>query len=302
MRNKIRVLLLLVFIFCFGMFIRLEFQKQKAEESYKRAEELAAETTVTEATTERQTEEPTETETEPVTEEVPKVWRAKAVEEDPYMEELSQKDLAPLREVNPDVLGWIWIPDTQVDYPIMDGEDNDYYLEHTWDRQPSLAGSIGLECMNSSDLSDFNTLLYGHRMKNETMFGSLKHYNRMEYYQAHPYVYILDDSGVHRYEVFSAYTAPVDGDTFLYGFLNEAHMLSFLEYCKTNSVIDIDVNLTPNDRILTLVTCTGNGYEARWVVHARLEGEEDNPRKFYVFETETKDSGAENDLNHVKKN
>lgn len=209
------------------------------------------------------------------------VWQEADVEDDLFMDELANKNLVALREVNPDVLGWIEIPGTQIAYPIMDGDDNEYYLEHTWDKKPSDSGSIFLEQLNHSDLGDFHTFLYGHRMKNGSMFGSLKYYNSNEYYEEHPYVYIVDDFGVHRYEIFSAYTAPVEGSTFLYGFRNEKGMQSFIDYCISKSEIDTDVVPTLDDRILTLVTCTGNGYEARWVVQARLKGVEGNPRRYY---------------------
>lgn len=285
-RKGLKLLLVIVFIFSLGMVLMQQFQNHSAQNSYEQAEELASEekTTVEERTTEAPTEatepETTEEETRPA------VWQAVEIEDDPYMEELAQKNLEALREVNTEVLGWIWIPGTNVDYPVMDGDDNDYYLEHTWDRQPSTAGSICLEKLNSSDLSDFNTLFYGHRMNNGSMFGSLKYYNDMDYFSEHPYVYVLDDNGVHRYEIFSAYTAPVDGSTFIYGFRSEESMQAFLDYCVEKSVIDTGIVPTLDDRILTLVTCTGRGYEARWVVQTRLEGVEDNPRKLYGQETE----------------
>ena len=192
-----------------------------------------------------------------------------------------RKNLDALQEINADVLGWIEIPGTQLAYPIMDGDDNDYYLNHTWDKKSSDAGSIFLEQLNHSDMRDFNTFLYGHRMKNGSMFGSLKYYNTKEYYEEHPYVYILDEMGAHRYEIFAAYTAPVEGSTFLYGFHSEKGMQSFIEYCISKSEIDTGVIPTLDDKILTLVTCTGNGYEARWVVQARLKGVEGNPKRYY---------------------
>lgn len=231
-----------------------------------------------------QTEEPettaetVETEPEP---EIPEVWTEAEVEDDPYMKELAEIDLRPFREGNQDVLGWITIPGTQVDYPLMEGEDNEFYLSHTWDKKASEAGSILLEYRSNPDFRDFNTLIYGHRMKNGTMFGSLKHYDTEEYYREHPYVYLVDDLGVHRYEIFAAYTAAVNTRTYYYGFTDEETMQLFLDYCMEMSVIDTGVIPTPDDKVLTLVTCTGNGYDARWVVQARLKGVENNPRRLY---------------------
>ncbi len=288
-RKIIKLLLLGIFIFSLGMLGVHQFQNDSAKNSYEQAEELATEVTTLPVTeTEETTTEVQTTTAEPTTEEAkPAVWQAAEVEPDQYMEALLAKNLDSLREVNPDVLGWIWIPGTNVDYPIMDGEDNEYYLEHTWDRKASIAGSIFLEQLNASDLSDFNTLFYGHRMNNGSMFGSLKYYNDEAYLNEHPYVYVLDGHGVHRYEIFSVYTAPVDGLTFVYGFRTEESMQEFLDYCVEKSEIDTGVIPTVDDRVLTLVTCTGRGYEARWVVQTRLKGVEDNPKKLYGQEPES---------------
>ena len=88
-------------------------------------------------------------------------------------------DLALLQKVNEDVMGWIYIPDTDISYPILRSKDNKEYLKLTWDLKNSVAGSIFLEHENNVDLSDFNTLIYGHNMKNDTMFGDLENYRKM---------------------------------------------------------------------------------------------------------------------------
>lgn len=275
-------ILIFICLFILGMFTVCRIYSGNSEDSNKQAEELPGETLA------ETKEEPTiiieETmkEEETIPEETKTFdWQEMPVKDDPYMEELAKKDLEALRKVNPDVMGWIVIPGTQVDDPLMDGDDNDYYLKHTWDKKESAAGSICLEMLNNPDLRDFNTLIYGHRMKNESMFGSLKHYDSQEYFEEHPYVYILDDSGSHRYEIFSAYTAPVDGATFTYGFRSVEGMEKFLDFCMKKSVIDTNVIPTTDDKVLTLVTCTGRGYEARWVVQAILRGMEGNPHRLY---------------------
>lgn len=276
-RKIMKLLLLIIFISSFWVFAHNQFQRANAKNAYEQAESIASEMTVPVITTEDMT-------TGTITEEESKalIWQEASIEDDDtFIEELTLKNLDALREVNPDVLGWIEIPGTQIAYPIMDGDDNEYYLEHTWDKQPGIAGSIFLEQMNNPDLRDFNTLIYGHRMKNGSMFGSLKYFNTEEHYKKYPYIYILDDKGVHRYEIFAAYTAPVECAAFIYGFRNEVDMQMFIDYSISKSEIDTDVIPTLNDKILTLVTCTGGGYEARWVVQGRLKGVEGNPKRFY---------------------
>ena len=182
-------------------------------------------------------------------------------------------DFASLQQMNSDVVGWIYIPGTHVNYPIVQGSDNSYYLNHTWKKWTNVVGSIFLECQNSPDLTDFNTIVYGHRMNNGSMFASLKYYKQQSYWAQHPKVYITDDNGVHCYEIFAAYEISTAGDTYRLGFSTDQDKQDFIDYCLEKSVIDTGLTPTVYDRILTLSTCTGNGHATRWVVQALLRGE-----------------------------
>ena len=192
---------------------------------------------------------------------------------DPYADALAAMDFAALREVNPDILGWILIPNTRVSYPFLQGTDNDYYLRRTWRKGSSAVGAIFVEASNSGDLTDFNTVIYGHNMNNGSMFGTLKKYKDLSYFQKHPYVYITSDAGSARYEIFAAYEVATDGETYRLGFGGDSAKRAFLDYCVGQSVIDTGVTPQVWDRIITLSTCTGRGHETRWVVQARLPGE-----------------------------
>ncbi len=170
------------------------------------------------------------------------------------------------------MLGWIVIPGTVLSYPIVQGEDNDYYLNHTWKKWSSVVGAIFMEQYNHPDFSDFNTLIYGHRMNNGSMFASLKHYKKQSYWQAHPYVYVTDDAGSHTYEIFSAYEVSTQGETYRLAFADTAAKQAFLDECQSLSVIKTGVIPKVYDRVLTLSTCTGNGHATRWVVQAVERG------------------------------
>ena len=189
---------------------------------------------------------------------------------DPYADALAAMDFAALREVNPEVRGWIFIPDTPVSYPLMQGEDNVKYLDTTWRGTGSSVGSVFLECRNSADLSDFNTIIYGHRTVNRSMFGSLKDYADEAYWNAHPCIYITDDTGCKTYAVFAAYEVGVRELTYRLGFDNNDDKVQFLDFCVGQSVIETGIVPEVDDRILTLSTCTGRGYDTRWVVQAVL--------------------------------
>ena len=180
-------------------------------------------------------------------------------------------DLDALRQVNEHVLGWILIPETEISYPLLSSGNNDTYLYRAWDGSRNSAGSIFLDRRNSEDLQDFNTVIYGHNMRSGAMFGSLKHYADEEYRKAHPSVYIITDESIFRYEIFSAYEADVWGNTYLWEYEEDARKQKALDYFRESSVLPVEQDLTIEDRILTLSTCTDSrNYEVRWVVQARL--------------------------------
>lgn len=198
-------------------------------------------------------------------------------EEDPPREPdaneaaLLEMDLVALQQSNPDVRGWIAIPDTVISYPIVQGTDNSYYLNHTWNHEWNSAGSIFLEHQISPDFSDYNTLIYGHRMNNGTMFTGLHDYKSLELWQTHSYVYILTPTGVSCYQVYAAYEAPVDSITYALELNSESIYRDFLDFGLENSWIDTGVQPLSADPVITLVCCTGHGHAARWVVQAVLD-------------------------------
>lgn len=183
---------------------------------------------------------------------------------------LENADLEALRAVNPEVVGWIEIPGTAVSYPVLWSGDNAYYLNHTWTGAPNSGGAIFLEQTNTPDLTDFHTILYGHRMRNGSMFGSLPDYRDASYWQEHPSVYLALDGGVYRYDVFAACEAGVTGLVYRLDLEESGLEEAFLQACMEQSVIDTGIVPEAGARILTLSTCTGNGYDTRWVVQCVL--------------------------------
>lgn len=177
-------------------------------------------------------------------------------------------DLAPLQAVNPDVVGWIEIPDTELSYPLLQTSNNQYYLNHTWNKEYSPAGSIYLECTSSPDFSGFHTIIYGHRMQNSTMFGTLKFYESQDFWAEHPSIYVTLPDGVYRYDIFAAFQASVTG--IVYRSDLEGREEEFIRTALNSSVIDTETVPEPDDRILTLSTCTQFGHANRWVVQGRL--------------------------------
>lgn len=262
LRTVLTVLLAAVFLVSSGLMLRQYLGDREGDESYQDALALALAAPADPSAAQPAAAVPAVTET---------LWiPAPVEEEDPHMEELAQLDLAALRQVNADVIGWIRIPDTKIDYPFLQGADNDYYLNHTWAGKKNAAGSIFLECMNSADMTDFNTILYGHNMNSGAMFANLRKYTSQAFFETHPYVYLLTDQGVWRCEIFSAYKAPVESHTYGLSFQQEETKEYFIAKALQESQIDTGVEPAVTDRILTLSTCSGAGYTNRWVVHASL--------------------------------
>ena len=186
---------------------------------------------------------------------------------------LSEVNIFALRQVNPDVSGWIYIPDTVISYPLMQATDNDTYLHLSWDRKKNNNGSIFLEHRNSADFSDFNTVIYGHHMGNGSMFGTLKHFRKQEYTDSHPCIYVCTADQIFRYRIFAVYDAPIDSDTYRMYFANWEEKEQALAHFLASNTLKTDLTPTAEDSFLTLSTCTGTGiYTSRIVVQGVLTG------------------------------
>lgn len=186
---------------------------------------------------------------------------------DPNLVLLAQMDIESLREENPDVVGWICIPDTELSYPLLQGEDNAFYLNHTWQRTRNSGGAIFLEQTSSADFADYHTIVYGHRMRNDSMFGTLKYYKDLDFWREHPCVYVVTVNSAYRYDIFAAQEAGIEDIVYRLD-IKEKHLEEeFLQYCTDGSAIDTGRAPVADECVLTLSTCMERGHATRWVVH-----------------------------------
>ena len=256
-RKRLRIARLVVFCLSTALLLRQLADNAGGGESYDAALSIA--------TAGKKTAAPAETEA------AKGEWVPETVTGDENMDVIAAIDIGALQEVNPDVIGWIWIPDSKVNYPIVQGSDNDYYLKHTWDKQENSVGSIFLEHRNTADFGDYNTILYGHNMNDGSMFANIKRYSTEWYWERHPYIYIATETGHYRYEVFSGYESSTEGTAYGLSFHQPETKVNFLKTAIQKSTADTGVRPELTDRVLTLSTCSGVGYANRWVVHARLK-------------------------------
>lgn len=189
-------------------------------------------------------------------------------------------DFADLQgNVNPDIYAWIYIPDTQIDYPVLQHPtDNYYYLEYNLDGSKGYPGCIYTEDYNEKDFSDPNTVIYGHNMKNGTMFAGLHKFEDSEYFEEHPYVYIYTEDRLLAYEIFAAHESGNEHILYNNDFSDSYVFAKYLAEIMTgrtmNGNIREDLSVTADDRIVTLSTCVANRPEKRYLVQGVLLNED----------------------------
>ncbi len=179
-------------------------------------------------------------------------------------------DFDSLKAINADVIGWIRFDDTEavtVDYPILYAGDNDTYLYMDLLGEEHSSGSIFLEAQNTSDFSDYYNIIYGHNMKNGSMFGTLKKYNRDEsFYDANQYFTIYTEQGAYRYQIFSYENVADDSVIYTVGYAPDEQYQELIDTMISGSMRDTGITPENTDRIVTLSTCSYSD-TVRFVVH-----------------------------------
>ena len=183
-------------------------------------------------------------------------------------------DFASLRMVNEDVVGWVYIEDTKINYPILQGRDNRHYVSTLIDGQYNGAGSIFMDYRNTPDFSDRHTVLYGHNMRNGTMFAGITEYRDQEYYDDHPMGLIMTPDGNFRFEIVASYVASLADPAWQLEFVDDADAAGWLETAMERSPFTSRYQPKAGDRMITLSTCTYEFDDARFVLVGILTGEE----------------------------
>ena len=184
-------------------------------------------------------------------------------------------DFAAAQAANPDVYAWIWIPGTNIDYPILqsESEDDAYYLNHTIEKKEGLPGTIYTEKYNAKDFTSPVTVVYGHNMKNGSMFADLHKFEDKAFFDANPYVYIYLPDRTIKYRIFAA--TPFDDRYILgnYVFTSQDDFEKYLDELRSNinGNVNMDVNVAQTTGIITLSTCIADSPNERFLVNATQE-------------------------------
>lgn len=180
--------------------------------------------------------------------------------------DVAQVNLQELKKQNGDVTGWLYFENEDISYPIMYSGDDTTYLHTALDGSYASAGSIFMEENNHPDFQDSHTIIYGHNMRNLSMFGKLRYYKQKEYYDNHTYFQIFTDKGIYRYQIFAYADVPADSFVYQVPYGTDDSFTSFIQQLKKQSYYDTGIDVTQKDKVVTLSTCSTTG--KRFIVNA----------------------------------
>ena len=174
------------------------------------------------------------------------------------------------RNINADIAGWVRIPNTSIDYPVVQCADNSFYLTHDILKQKASAGTLFIDNRNSGGFADFNTVIYGHNMKNGSMFGELNNFSNTAFFTENTSGQLFVPDCTYNLEIFACLKIKQD-DQVIYGSIYGADYGAFIKYVRSVALQYRDIQLNGGDRIVTLSTCTNVYADYRIVVLARLD-------------------------------
>ena len=267
LKKKIYIVLMIVFAIgffvCMGLFIHNKIVEKKAEEKYEELLDMQLEQSIEESELSVQEE----------------------IEEEDILTtlgiEIPEKtlDFEKLQEENEHIYAWIYIPGTKVDYPILQHPtEESYYLDRNLDGSRGYPGCIYTDYLNEKDFSDNNTVIYGHNMKDGTMFGELHKFEDKAFFEENKYAYIYTPEKIYVYEIFAAYE--FSDLHLLYGYdmdnpeIFEIYLDSVFNTRGMNAHIRSTSTVTKEDKIITLSTCIGNKPKNRYLIQGVLLNKE----------------------------
>ena len=175
-----------------------------------------------------------------------------------------------LQRENKDTVAYLDVIGTSVQYPVVQGADNEYYATHTFTKKKRVAGAIFMDEWNQNTFADFNTVIYGHNMKDGSMFSELREYRHAKFLREHKTIEVTLLHSKLTYKVFAAYQVEDDFDFRGFSYRTREAQAGFLRSITKRSAIKTDTAATVDDTILTLVTCAAENRNWYWIVHAVL--------------------------------
>ncbi len=178
-------------------------------------------------------------------------------------------DFETLKKENNDIVGWLYCADTPINYPVVQADDNEYYLRRLFNGDWNISGTLFMDYRNTFGNNDWNTVIYGHNMKNDSMFGTLTSYCEQTYYDQHPVLYFLTPDTDYKIELISGFVTP--STSALYNvYLSESERMPVVTDILNSSAFLSNAELSDDERLLTLSTCSNEYDSARYVVIGKM--------------------------------
>ena len=186
-----------------------------------------------------------------------------------------KEDYDKLLAINPDFKAWIYIPGTEISYPVVQTDNNDYYLKHNFQKETNSGGAIFISYNNTKPFEDKNTIIHGHHMRDGSMFASLMNFKEESFAKDTP-IYINTKDKLLQYQVFSVFYETANTDSYQIGFASDSDYLSYVNTLKGKSMFQLEAGeFTPADKMITLSTCDYDVSDGRLLVCAKLVSSKD---------------------------
>jgi len=179
-------------------------------------------------------------------------------------------DFDALREENPEIIAWLNIPGTDIDYPVLQGEDNKYYLHHDAQKKTNKNGALFLDYRMHADFSDFSSVIFGHYMSSGMMFQNLVKFKEKDFFDTHNEAVLYTPEQTHSMEIFAVAVVPAESDLYNFAFSSPSEQAAHLQLLKENTKYQREIDLALGDRLVLLSTCSYEFTEARTIVACKL--------------------------------
>ena len=183
---------------------------------------------------------------------------------------LGNIDFNMLKKINPDVVGWLYYENAGIDYPVVQGEDNDKYLNIMFDGNWGICGTLFVDCITEKPFEQFNTIIYGHHMRDGTMFAGFEELKDPEYCKEHPRLELITPDEKYHLDIWAFLNQPSDSEIYTTNITDPEQQEKYLELAEKLASYTTDVTVEPGDKLVLLSTCAYEYQDARYIVVCKM--------------------------------